>query len=156
MRRITTKIGTVLAAIAMLALTAAHPAEAKQASGTAERAASATVAYFEFDYPPDPGKVIFKLTDPALIRQARDILNGTQTEETHVMGRIIKRPVPYNPAWSYHLDPYSIRFFSMAIEVCDATPTYVEDHLDEVGGAFLPGGHWCPWGSRLLREVPGS
>lgn len=153
MRRITTKIGTVLAAIAMLALTAAHPAEANQA-GAVQRAASESAAYFEFDSPPDPGRVVIKLTDPALIQRARDILSGSETAETHVMGRIIKRPVPYNPQWSYHLNPDTIRFFSLAIEVCDATPTYVEDHLDEVGGAFLPGGFWCPWGSRLLREVP--
>jgi hypothetical protein len=47
-----------------------------------------------------------------------------------------------------------VRFFEVAIEVCDATMPYVEDHLDEVGGAFLPGGYWCPWTSRLTREVP--
>jgi hypothetical protein len=41
----------------------------------------------------------------------------------------------------------------MAIEVCDANMMYVEDHLDEAGGAFLPGNHWCPWDSRVTREV---
>jgi hypothetical protein len=35
------------------------------------------------------------------------------------------------------------------MEVCDASMTYVEDHLDEVGGAFLPGAQWCPWDSKL-------
>ncbi|MGW4194013.1 BP74-related protein [Streptomyces sp. NPDC005004] len=25
--------------------------------------------------------------------------------------------------------------------------------LDEAGGAFLPRGCWCPWTSRLTREV---
>jgi hypothetical protein len=41
----------------------------------------------------------------------------------------------------------------MSIEVCDAATTYVEEHLDEVGGAFLPGRRWCPWSSRVLEEI---
>jgi len=41
----------------------------------------------------------------------------------------------------------------MAIEDCDASVTHVDDHLDETCRAFLPGGFWCPWSSRLIREV---
>ncbi|WP_308163879.1 BP74-related protein [Nonomuraea sediminis] len=96
---------------------------------------------------------IFKLTDPDRIEEARKILRGEETEKIHVMGRIIKRPAPYNPRWSYHLDPGTIQFFAMAIEVCDATIPYTEEHLDEACGAFLPGCHWCPWSSELVREV---
>lgn len=69
------------------------------------------------------------------------------------MGRIQKRPQPYNPDWDYHLDPNTITFFNMAIEVCDANMQYVEDHLDEACGAFLPGCFWCPWDSRVVREI---
>ena len=54
---------------------------------------------------------------------------------------------------SYHLDPSTINFFQMAIEICDANMRYVEDHLDEACGAFLPGCYWCPWDSRITREV---
>ncbi|CAO3644962.1 unnamed protein product [Cunninghamella blakesleeana] len=110
-------------------------------------------AYFEFKYPPMPETFIFKLTDDDRIAEARKILSGEEKERVHVHGRIIKRPVPYNPRWSYHLDPSTINFFHMAIEVCDAHIQYVEDHLDEAGGAFLPGGHYCPWNSILTREV---
>ncbi|WP_442948058.1 BP74-related protein [Nostoc sp.] len=49
--------------------------------------------------------------------------------------------------------PSTISFFPMAIEVCDATTNYVNDHLDEVGGAFLPGLFWCPWSSQLVKEI---
>lgn len=109
--------------------------------------------YFEFDYPPAPDTFIFELTDEKLIDHARKILSGAEQEQVHVTGIIVKSPAPYNPKWSYHLDPESIGFFEVAIEVCDASIRYVEEHLDEVGGAFLPGGRWCPWGSRLLREI---
>jgi hypothetical protein len=72
----------------------------------------------------------------------------------HIMGTVVKRSTRWNSPWSFHLAPKSIQFFEVAIEVCDASIQYVEDHLGEVAGAFLPGGVWCPWGSRLLGEIP--
>lgn len=96
---------------------------------------------------------IFKLADDDKIAHARKIVSGEETDRVHVMGRIQKRPQPYNPDWDYHLDPNTITFFSMAIEVCDANMQYVEDHLDEACGAFLPGCFWCPWDSRVVREI---
>ncbi|MGW5100847.1 BP74-related protein [Streptomyces sp. NPDC004100] len=59
----------------------------------------------------------------------------------------------YNPRWSFHYNPETVNFFDVAIEVCDATLPYVEENLDEAGGAFLPGAIWCPWSSRLTREI---
>ncbi len=110
-------------------------------------------AYFVFDYPPAPETFVFMLTDPQKIQHARNIASGEETDRVHVMGRIRKVPVPYNVPWQFHLDPDTIDFFNMAIEVCDAHPRYVEDHVDEACGAFLPGCIWCPWGSRILKEI---
>ncbi|MBB5781179.1 BP74-related protein [Nonomuraea jabiensis] len=139
MPRILTKIAAALASVAMLAL--ACPAQA------AERA--------NFEFTDISGeRFVVQLTDPEKIAHARDLLAGTTRDEPHLLGRIIKRPVAYNPRWSYHYDPSTVTFFDMAIEVCDATIPYVEDHLDEAGGAFLPGLYWCPWTSRLVRELP--
>lgn len=109
---------------------------------------------FAFTQPSSPGvEFIIELTDTNTIAHARKILSGEEKNEVHVHGRIIKQRRDYNPRFSFHLDPTTVRFFSMAIEVCDANMVYVEDHLDEAGGAFLPGNHWCPWDSRLSREV---
>lgn len=113
-------------------------------------------SYFEFDCPPDPDKFVFELADEELIAHARKILSGEETAAVHVTGLVVKSPAPYNPGWSFHLDPGSISFFELSMEVCDAATRYVEEHLDEVGGAFLPGNRWCPWSSRLLREVGSS
>ncbi|KAN0023202.1 hypothetical protein ACTFIU_011365 [Dictyostelium citrinum] len=109
-------------------------------------------AYFAFKVYHD-NDFIFKLTDDKKIKAARDILSGKETNTVHVMGRIKKNKQSYNPQYDFHLDPDTVTFFDLAIEVCDATPQYVEDHLDEVCGAFLPGCYYCPWASKLSKEV---
>lgn len=103
-------------------------------------------AYFIFDNPPAPETFVIKLTDPQRIQQAREIL-ATGTRKI-VAGTIIKQPVYYNSPWTYHLDPKSITFTDFAAEVCDATIRYLDDNRDSA----YP--DWCPWESRLLREIP--
>jgi hypothetical protein len=110
-------------------------------------------AYFEVSTSVPSENFVIRLTDAGKIQHARNIINGTETERVAVMGTIIKSPAPYNKPWSFHLDPNSIEFFQVATEVCDAAVSYVESHLKEVGGAFLPGNRWCPWSSRVSREV---
>ncbi|KAM9960144.1 hypothetical protein ACTFIW_009269 [Dictyostelium discoideum] len=110
-------------------------------------------AYFGLKTHGSHDDFIFKLTDSEKIKKARDILAGNEKNEIHVMGRIKKENKDYNPKYSFILNPDQISFFDMAIEVCDATTNYVEDHLDEVCGAFLPGCYWCPWSSKLTKEI---
>ncbi|MGW4964298.1 BP74-related protein [Nonomuraea sp. NPDC004186] len=141
MRSILTRTVTAVAAIATLGFAAPVPAQA------------AARAYFEFtDF--TQARFIVEITDPDKIQHARDLLSGATADRPHVIGRIVPRPAPYNPRWSYQLRSETIDFFDVAIEVCDATIPYVEENLDEAGGAFLPGYVWCPWSSRLVREIP--
>ncbi|WP_343715443.1 hypothetical protein [Inquilinus sp.] len=110
--------------------------------------------YFAFEQPSSPGiEFIIQLNTEDQIQKALDILSGKEKDAIHVHGRLIKRQQPYNPRFNFYLDPDTINFFEVAIEVCDANMMYVEDHLDEACGAFLPGCHWCPWDSKLTREV---
>lgn len=111
--------------------------------------------YFSFMQRPNQ-EFTFELTDDERITKARRILCGEEKHETHVMGRIKIGKQPYNPSWTYYLDPGSINFFQMAIKVCDSNMEYIENHLDEVNGPFLPGFYWCPWDSKLVREVSDS
>jgi uncharacterized protein (TIGR03437 family) len=115
--------------------------------------AASTDAYFQFSSRPAPETFVIRLTELEKIKHARDLLSRRRSDLPHVIGTIVKSPVPYNPPWRYHLAPNSIHFFDSAIEVCDGAIQYIEDHLDEVGGALLPGNTWCPWGSRLIREL---
>lgn len=97
---------------------------------------------------------MIKLIDEAMTAHARRILSGAEKQKVHVSGVVVKTSAPYNSDWNFHLSPESIAFFELAVEVCDASIKYVAEHLEEVGNAFLPDGRWCPWGSRLVRELP--
>ncbi|GAB7050924.1 BP74-related protein [Catenuloplanes indicus] len=135
-----------LATAAVMALTGGA-----LAAPTAARAAEA--AYFGVRTHGSYHDLVLKLTDPEKIAKARAILSGEEKNTTHLLGRIKKTPADYNPHYSFHVDPDTVSFFEVAIEVCDATLPYVEDHLDEVGGAFLPGAYFCPWSSQLTGEI---
>lgn len=118
---------------------------------------SNTEAYFQVvDASESKRPFIIRLERPELVAHARKILSGEKVEEVHVQGTIVKAKADYNPDWPFHVDPGSITFFSNAIEVCDATMAFVEENLDEIGGSTLPGNHWCPWTSQLVREVPAN
>jgi len=96
---------------------------------------------------------VFRLRGAEAIAHARGLLDGTQTEEPHIAGTVIKTQAGYNIGWSYHLDPASLFFFEFSAEVGDSTMRYIEDHLAEVGGALLPGSVWTGWSSVLLNEL---
>ncbi|TGQ43708.1 MULTISPECIES: S1/P1 nuclease [unclassified Mesorhizobium] len=112
-------------------------------------------AYFTFEQRgPDKSpsnSFAFKLIDQRTVAMARKILKTGM--DRHVQGTIVVKKVPYNPAWSYSLIPESIGFFEQAIEVCDANMAQVEQHVDEIGGSYLPKAHWCPWSSKLTAEI---
>jgi uncharacterized protein (TIGR03437 family) len=137
-----------------LSLQSAQAQAPLKSSTKVSGSAAAEEAYFAFDSPTRKDLFVIKLTDPVKIQKARDLLSGKTTSGRHVSGVIVKEPACYNPPWSYHLDPQSITFFDSAVEVCDGAMGYIESHLSEVGGALLPGSTWCPWGSRLVREIP--
>lgn len=115
-------------------------------------------AYFRISDGAGNNNFIIKLTDSTKIQKARDLLDSRKPGRTpiaakHVTGLIIKQTADYNPGYSYHYDPSSIDFFEVAMEVCDFTFSYTEDHLLEAGGAFLPGLRLCPWSSEIIEEI---
>lgn len=115
-------------------------------------AAFAETAYFEVQDKTEKTFVV-QLTEDDQIKHARELVSGATTDNPHISGRIKKQTASYNPSWSYSLDPSTIQFFNYAIEVCDATFSYTEEYLDEAGGAFLPGLVFCPWTSKVVKEV---
>jgi hypothetical protein len=137
------------------------PAEEPAPEPAAEPAAAppaaepeATWAYFEVGFPTlAEGRFVIALDDPDTIKQAREAIAAPDKNPSSIMGILSKETAPYNPPWSYHLKSSTIELFDNAIEVCDATPEYVEEHLEEACGAFLPNCEWCPWESKVVAEI---
>src|SRR5205809_4690698 len=109
------------------------------------RAQGSEEAYFVFRYPPRTSTFIFKLTDPAKIQEARNIV-ATHASKV-VSGTIVKQPVYYNPGWNFHFDPKTISFPDIAVEICDSTMEDIEADLDNAWP------QWCPWKGEVLAEI---
>jgi hypothetical protein len=114
---------------------------------------AAACALFAFTQGNPDQTFVFRTCDPAVIDHARALLKSDRPGRMHPTGTVTAGAVAYNPQWHYHLDEASVSLAEMSIEVCDADMAYVEAHLADVGGAFLPGGHWCPWNAVLTGEV---
>jgi len=80
------------------------------------------------------------------IRQLREDLGRPQPDRRIVSG-IVSRAKNYNPSWSFTMGPSSIVLGDAFIEVCDASPTYVENHR-----RTWMGERWCPWSSYVFDE----
>ena len=108
-------------------------------------------AYFEVGFRGSKDTFVIQLRERNKIQELRAALRSGATRS--VMGRVVKRRAAYNSRWRFYLKPASISLFDYAVEVCDASPRYVQRNLAQVGGALLPGARWCPWHSYIRREL---
>jgi hypothetical protein len=94
---------------------------------------------------------IAKTSDPELIDKiTAELQNPPDQRFLHIHGRIDRGNNAYNLDWSWHFIPGEWDLAEMSIEVCDGTPSYVEENLDEwlsMQDAF------CPWDSYVKEEV---
>lgn len=76
-------------------------------------------------------------------------LMKTQAEaedKTMIVSGIVRGPARYNREWSYTMGPGSIVLGEVFVEVCDASPRYVERHRKQWLGE-----RWCPWSSYVSK-----
>ena len=92
-----------------------------------------------------------KTADPELIDKiTAELQNPPDQRFLHIHGRIDRGNGGYNLDWSWHFIPGEWDLAEMSIEVCDGTPSYVEENLDDwlaMQDAF------CPWDSYVKEEV---
>ena len=86
---------------------------------------------------------VVRSTHAETIVQMREALAGRRTG--FPAGPLRTGNGGFNAPWSWHLDPAETRMVEAAIEICDGTPSYVEQHQAE-----FP--HYCPWGARVVAE----
>jgi hypothetical protein len=85
-------------------------------------------------------------TDPEAIQLLTDNYYGLNN--MFVSGRLIIGNGGFNSPWSWHLDPDDVSMTEFAIELCDGTPSEVENNLP----------YWlfqvetfCPWSSKVVE-----
>ena len=98
---------------------------------------------------------VARITSPESIAIARSEIEKEEGWKI-ISGIISNETAEWNPEWSFHLIPDTVFFGDVFVEVCDANVEYVEENLDDAGGAFLPNYQWCPWSSAVLAELGNS
>lgn len=91
-----------------------------------------------------------RITAPDQIREAERLLNTG--EERNVTGTLQRGDGGFNAPYSWHLDPETVEFVDVTIEVCDGLPSFIEEDLDYWVDTV---GTYCPWSSQVVgREAP--
>lgn len=97
---------------------------------------------------------ILRLIDPVRIAEARQLLRDTASGSFPV-GELRRGDGGFNVCgqhrWQWHIDPASVQFAEMAVELCDGRPSFVQERLDYWIDTVRT---YCPWSARIVRELP--
>jgi hypothetical protein len=83
-----------------------------------------------------------ELTDPADIEIARRLLAG-QEAPSIPNGLVVRGDPSVNTGYTWHIDPASVDFADVTIEVCDGKPSDVENHA-------ITSDRYCPWSAKVI------
>ncbi|MEO6116809.1 MAG: hypothetical protein ABIP33_10535 [Pseudolysinimonas sp.] len=84
-----------------------------------------------------------ELVTPALLKHAEQLLKGEHVAAIP-LGRVVRDSPGVNKPWSWHIDPTTLEFAQITIEVCDGLPSYVEDHT-------VTSPDYCPWSAKVIK-----
>ncbi|HEV7741816.1 MAG TPA: hypothetical protein VGO65_05305 [Pseudolysinimonas sp.] len=83
-----------------------------------------------------------ELATPELVAHAQALLDGDDVASIP-NGTVVRDDPGVNAPWSWHIDPSTLEFADMTIEVCDGLPSYVED-------GTVTSDQYCPWSAKLI------
>lgn len=83
-----------------------------------------------------------ELATPELIAHAQALLAG-EAIAAIPLGTVVRDDPGPNSPWSWHIDPQSLEFADVTIEVCDGLPSYVED-------GTVTSDQYCPWSAKVI------
>jgi hypothetical protein len=84
-----------------------------------------------------------ELDTPALVKHAEQLLKGEDVAAIP-LGRVVRDSPGVNKPWSWHIDPKTLQFAQITIEVCDGLPSYVEDRT-------VTSKDYCPWSAKVIK-----
>lgn len=83
-----------------------------------------------------------ELATPELVAHAEALLAGEPVAAIPV-GTVVRDDPGVNAPWSWHIDPATLEFAEITIEVCDGLPSYVEDET-------VTSPVFCPWSAKVV------
>jgi hypothetical protein len=83
-----------------------------------------------------------ELATPELVAHAEALLAG-EAVASIPNGIVVRDDPGPNAPWSWHIDPATLEFADMTIEVCDGLPSYVED-------GTVTSDQYCPWSAEII------
>jgi len=83
-----------------------------------------------------------ELATPELVQHAKDLMAG-KPGAAIPLGTVVRDDPGVNAPWSWHIDPATLEFADMTIEVCDGLPSYVEDRT-------VTSEQYCPWSAKVI------
>jgi len=89
------------------------------------------------------------VTNPQTIQQILDLQQGASMANIP-NGRILRGPGQgaHNSPWNWHLDPEEIEMAEVTMELCDGTPSFVEEKLDYFVETVK---RYCAWHAKLVE-----
>src|SRR3954470_1456746 len=84
-----------------------------------------------------------ELVTPELVKHAEQLLKGEDVAAIP-LGRVVRDSPGVNKPWSWHIDPKTLEFAQITIEVCDGLPSYVEDRT-------VTSKDFCPWSAKVIK-----
>jgi len=110
--------------------------------------------YYEFVHTSTSETYVAATSDPEVIQEVEAQLNKPMDErDKHINGTIAHGDGGHNEGYPWHFKTGEWALADVSVEVCDGTPSFVSENVDyfveEVG-------RYCPWNSRVNREVDPS
>ena len=83
-----------------------------------------------------------ELATPELVEHARALLAGEDVASIP-LGRVVRDDPGPNAPWTWHIDPSTLEFADVTIEVCDGLPSFVEEGI-------VTSPDYCPWSAEVI------
>lgn len=83
-----------------------------------------------------------ELATPELVEHAEALLAG-ESVASIPNGIVVRDDPGPNAPWSWHIDPATLDFADMTIEVCDGLPSHVEEGV-------VTSDRYCPWSAEIV------
>lgn len=87
-----------------------------------------------------------ELTSTELVEHAQGLLDGENLSSIP-LGTVVRDDPGPNAPWTWHLDPATVEFAFVTIEVCDGVPS-------DVGNGTITSDQYCPWSAKVIAVEP--